>query len=146
MKRLFLAVFIVFGTIASLSPASACDDRYVLERVLMDQQAAWNEGNIESFMRGYWKSPRLRFASGGNVTHGWLETLRGYHERYPDRAAMGRLSFELLEINLLSDDNATVFGRWSLMRANDRPGGLFTLMFKKIEGEWKIVSDHTSSN
>jgi len=146
MKWLFLAVFLTFGIVSMAPIADACDERYLLKRMLVEQQLAWNEGNIDGFMQAYWKSPHLRFASGGKVTRGWYETLKGYHERYPDRAAMGKLSFDVLEIMMFGDDDATMFGRWTLTRANDKPGGLFTLMFKRFDGDWKIVSDHTSSN
>jgi len=58
---------------------------------------------------------------------------------------MGVLSFERLEITMLGDDAAVVHGAWGLEREQDRPSGLFTLIFNKIDGDWKIVSDTTTS-
>ena len=115
-------------------------------RALMDQgEAAWNRGSIEGYLETYWNSPDLRFASGGKVTFGWQETLDGYLKRYPDRAAMGRLVFSDLDIRVLSDDAALVFGAWRLDRENDRPQGLFTLQLRRFDEGWRIVHDHTSS-
>jgi hypothetical protein len=108
-------------------------------------EAAWNDGSIEGYMETYWKSPDLRFASGGRVTYGWQSTLDGYLQRYPDRAAMGRLEFTDLQIAVLSDDAALAFGAWRLVRAEDEPHGLFTLQINKFEEGWRIVADHTSS-
>lgn len=115
-------------------------------RALMLQgEAAWNDGSIEGYMETYWKSPDLRFASGGKVTYGWQPTLDGYLKRYPDRAAMGRLEFTELDIRILGPEDALAFGAWRLVRANDQPHGLFTLQIKRFEEGWRIVADHTSS-
>ena len=113
--------------------------------VLATQQEAWNAGDIDGFMAGYWQSPELRFASGGSVTKGWQETRDRYHTNYADRALMGELSFNELYVTLLAEDAAIVHGAWALQRAEDRPSGLFTLVFEEIDGAWKIVSDTTTS-
>lgn len=113
--------------------------------VISDQQAAWNSGDIDGFMSAYWASPELRFASGGTVTYGWQATRDRYHARYSNRALMGELLFDDLEVNALGEAAAAVHGRWALARESDRPSGLFTLIFKKIDGDWKIVSDTTTS-
>ena len=113
--------------------------------VIDTQQTAWNAGDIDGFMQGYWQSSELRFASGGTVTHGWQATRDRYHSRYSDRALMGELKFESLEIEILASNAAVVHGAWSLQRELDQPSGLFTLIFRNIAGEWKIVSDTTTS-
>ncbi|MFP3943915.1 MAG: YybH family protein [Alphaproteobacteria bacterium] len=117
----------------------------VIARRLMAQQDAWNRGDIEAFMTGYRKSEDLRFASGGTVTKGWQATLERYKKRYASREKMGTLSFSDLDIDVLSEDAALVFGRWTLERKEDMPSGLFTLLFRKSDGKWVIVHDHTSS-
>nr|WP_070960709.1 nuclear transport factor 2 family protein [Hyphomonas sp. Mor2] len=113
--------------------------------ILAEQQAAWNSGDIDGFMQAYWRSPDLRFASGGSVTRGWQETRDRYHARYSNRALMGTLSFDALDVDVLSEEAAIVHGAWALQRDNDRPSGLFTLVFKRMDGQWKIVSDTTTS-
>lgn len=118
--------------------AEVCD---LLER----QETAWNAGDIHGFMAGYWRSEALRFASGGTVTTGWEATLQRYLERYDSQAAMGELDFTGVDVQQLSGDSAIAFGRWQLFRETDAPAGLFTLIFRRIEGEWVIVHDHTSS-
>ena len=115
----------------------------VLE-VLDLQVAAWNQGDIESFMAGYLPSEELRFTSGNEVQRGWKETLERYRRRYPDRAAMGTLAFEDLDVRVLSEHAAMVFGRFRLTREADEPTGLFTLLLELHGEQWLIVADHTS--
>lgn len=119
-----------------------------MQALLDTQVEAWNAGDINAFMEGYWKSDSLRFASGGNVRRGWDETLARYLATYPDKAAMGTLTFEDLELQKLSAQWATGFGRFRLKRTPplDDLTGLFTLMFEKRNGSWIIVSDHTSAD
>lgn len=116
-----------------------------IRTVLTTQQTAWNAGDIDGFMAGYWNSPDLRFASGGTVTRGWQATRDRYHKNYADRALMGTLTFSDLEIVEISDDAAIVHGGWALARNGDEPSGLFTLLLRKIDGAWKVVSDTTTS-
>ncbi|NNC37171.1 MAG: nuclear transport factor 2 family protein [Hyphomonadaceae bacterium] len=138
------------GTLIACGQGEATFDKAKIKaditNVLKTQDAAWNRGDIDAFMEDYWKSEELRFASAGNINRGWQATLDGYKTRYPDKATMGELSFTDLEIKVLSPKYAQVFGRWSLKREKDNPGGLFTLLFEKRGGKWLIVSDHTSSN
>lgn len=113
--------------------------------VLNAQQDAWNDGDIPSFMAGYWQSEDLRFASGGSVTTGWQATLERYQARYDTPEAMGWLAFTDLHVTQLSEDAAYVFGRWTLYRESDEPTGLFTLILRKEAEGWRVVHDHTSS-
>lgn len=114
--------------------------------VLEAQQAAWNAGDIQGFMAGYWKSDDLRFASGAAVTRGYKATLNGYRKRYPDAAAMGQLAFSDLDVQLIGDDHAIVFGAWRVTKADgETPNGLFTLVMRKMDGVWRVVHDHTSA-
>ncbi len=118
-----------------------------IQTLLNKQVDAWNAGDIPAFMEGYWESDSLRFASGGSVRRGYDETLQRYFSSYPDKAAMGFLAFEDLEMRRLSPQWTTVFGRFRLKREAplDDLTGLFTLIFEKRDGEWIIVSDHTSA-
>lgn len=112
----------------------------------MKQQAAWNDGNIEAYMQGYWKSDSLTFIGKKGITKGWQSTLENYQKSYPDKSAMGQLSFEILSLESLSSDAIYVVGKWNLARepAKGNLNGHFTLLFKKIKRQWLIVSDHSS--
>ena len=131
--------------LALAAVASAQMPAEEVEAVLRDAEAGWNAGDIERYMQSYWNSPDLCFAGGATVTRGWQTTLDRYRTRYPDRAAMGTLAFTDLEITMLGPDAAFVFGRWELARAEDRPHGLFTLVFRRLPEGWRVVHDHTSS-
>jgi uncharacterized protein (TIGR02246 family) len=115
-----------------------------IQKVMTEQAAAWNNGDIEGFMRGYWNSEKLVFVSGDKVTRGWQQTLDNYKRTYDSRAKMGTLTFSDLEINVLSKDAAVVLGSWSLAREKDNPHGKFTLTFRKFKEGWRIIMDHTS--
>lgn len=116
-----------------------------IRQVLEEQAAAWNRGDIEGFMRGYWRSERLTFAGSSGITRRWKGVLERYRRDYPDRQAMGRLTFSALEITVLSPKAAFVLGHWQLEREADRPGGVFTLVMRRMPEGWRIVHDHTSS-
>jgi len=152
LMRVLLSLGLGLVVVAFLQAQPENDVRAVLAA----QSAAWNRGDIDSFMAGYAPLAGLRFASGGNVTRGWQPTLERYHKSYPDKAAMGTLAFTDLEITMLAPDAAIVLGRWQLTREKDTPHGLFTLTFRKFpEGSpasggakgdrgWRIIQDHTS--
>ena len=116
-----------------------------IRSVLDRQVAAWNRGDIEGFMEGYWKSEELTFVTAAGVTHGWQDVIERYRRSYPDRKAMGKLSFSDLEIRVLSPSSAFVFGRWRLQRDADQPEGHFTLVLSKFREGWRIIHDHTTA-
>ncbi len=130
-----------------MAPAAAAEipAEEVILQVLRDAEAGWNAGDIPAYMESYWRSPELRFASGGRVNFGWQPVLDGYLKRYPDRKTMGRLVFDDLDVRLTSPDHAVVFGSWRLVRQDDEPQGLFTLIFQRFDVGWRIIHDHTSS-
>jgi len=119
-------------------------DKQAIMKVLETQRIAWNKGDIDAYMQGYWKSDSLMFIGHTAPAYGWQQTLAGYKKAYPDKAAMGQLTFGIMKVDILDPTNAFVLGTWHLKREKDAPGGYFTLWFRKIDGEWKIVCDHTS--
>lgn len=130
---------------ASLSIAAQMNKEETAIRKVMDEQvAAWNRGDLEGFMAGYWRSEKLTFISGTEVTRGWQKTLDNYKNGYDTKAKMGVLTFSDLEFTVLSKDTAIVLGSWALKREKDNPHGKFTLTFRKFKGGWRIVIDHTS--
>ena len=117
-----------------------------IKHVLVSQVEAWNHGNLEGFMQGYWHSPDLEFYSGGTITRGWEPTLERYRKSYKSEGKeMGKLEFQDLKIELLSRRSAVVTGKYQLTLSDGKtPHGIFTLIFKRMLGGWKIVHDHTS--
>jgi ketosteroid isomerase-like protein len=113
--------------------------------VLAAQVEAWNEGSLRGYMEGFARADDLRFASGGTVRTGWRSAFEAYQQSYPDRTAMGTLHFADLDVRVLSDRWAVVFGEWRLERASDQPSGLFTLLMERRPEGWRVVHDHTSS-
>jgi beta-aspartyl-peptidase (threonine type) len=145
MKNLLMLFSLILLLTANISAQSKTDKAATdIRRVMDAQAAAWNAGDIEGYMRGYWNSPQLVFVSGDNVTKGWQPTLERYKKNYDSRAKMGTLSFTDVEIEVLSKDAAKVLGSWALAREADNPKGKFTLIFRRFKDGWKIVHDHTS--
>ncbi len=111
----------------------------------MDQQTrCWNAGDLKCFMEGYWRSDSLMFIGKTGITYGYDSTLVNYRKRYPDRAAMGTLHFDVLSLEALSENVCFMVGRWSLQRSIGDVSGHFTLLFRRIDGQWRIVKDHSS--
>lgn len=119
-------------------------DDALIRAVLDKQMKAWNEGSIEQYMQGYWKSDSLVFVGKNGPTYGYKETLERYKRSYSDTAKMGKLSFDILQARQLSKEYYFVLGKWALKRTVGDIGGSFTLLFRKIKGEWLIVADHSS--
>lgn len=130
---------------AALTPEAKAAEAAIITALLKAQDAAWNEGDIEGFMRGYWPSDDLRFASGGTVVRGYDATLARYKVRYPGREGMGALTTSDYEIDILSPDAAIAHGSWHVKLAGEELSGLYTLVLRKQDGEWLIVSDTTTS-
>ena len=125
---------------------SETSDSKEIRGVLDRQVEAWNRRDLEGFMQGYWNSDQLSFYSGGTKTSGWQATIDRYRKTYQSEGReMGRLEFSDLQIEILGPQAAFVRGRWNLKMSASEPGGLFTLIFRKLQGRWQIVHDHTGS-
>jgi ketosteroid isomerase-like protein len=129
----------------SVAAAASAKDEAAVQKVLDDQVAAWNRGDIDAFMTGYWNSDKVQFVSGNGITHGYADVLARYKKTFPTQAAMGQLSFTGLEIHVDCANSAYAIGQYHLVLAPDNPSGFFTLNFKKFSDGWKIVVDHTSN-
>jgi beta-aspartyl-peptidase (threonine type) len=135
-------LLVLLASPISLAAADAKED---VRKVLGDQVVAWNKGDVEGYMAGYWQSDDLTFYSGGTVTKGWKATLERYKKNYTVAGKkMGTLEFADLGVSMISDDAAVVLGKWKLTGLDEPANGLFTLIVKKKAEGWRIVHDHTS--
>jgi ketosteroid isomerase-like protein len=121
-------------------------DRSAILAVLTTQQTDWNKGDIRGFMAGYWNSTELTFAGTRGFTRGWQPVMSRYEKTYADKAAMGTLDFQELELRSLGPDAALVLGKWHLQREAGDVGGIFTLVFQKFPEGWHIIHDHTTQS
>jgi ketosteroid isomerase-like protein len=144
-KKLFAILFAFISTVSFAQSQSSTAINENIRSVLIRQKDCWNEGNIDGYMQGYWKSDSLLFTSGGKIQRGWQATFEKYKKSYNTKAKMGKLYFSQLEVNLLSPEAAWIFGRWELKREKDNPKGVFTLILRKFSDGWKIIHDHTAS-
>ena len=140
MKPYLLLICLILS--AAINAQS--NDETAIRQLLDKQTAAWNKGDIDRFMDGYWENDSLMFIGKSGVTYGWTNTLNNYKRGYPDTAAMGKLRFELLSVKRLSDEYYFVVGKWSLQRSIGNVGGHYNLLFRKINGKWVIIADHSS--
>lgn len=124
--------------------AGAASPEAEVKAVLAAQVAAWNRGDLETFVASY--SDETLFV-GTEVTRGNRGVLERYKRTYSTREKMGTLEFEGLEVKLLGNEYASVLGRFHLTRSAAGGGdarGIFTLLFRRVDGRWKIILDHTS--
>jgi ketosteroid isomerase-like protein len=120
-------------------------DRSAITRVLDQQVAAWNRGDLQSYMDGYAHIAGLVFTSGGNVRRGWQEAFDHYKARYAtDPKAMGTLGFRIDSVDPVGADGAVVLGRWELTGAEHPGRGVFSLVVERRPEGWRIIHDHTS--
>jgi hypothetical protein len=143
MKKILLPFMLSLVVLFANAQSKRGADESAIRTVLDKQILAWNDANIDEFMKGYWKSDSILFI-GKKITSGWDSTLIRYKKGYPDKSAMGKLRFEILRMDFVSNNACLVTGKYFLTREKDSPSGIFTLLFKKKKGTWVIVYDHTS--
>ncbi|MFN4246416.1 MAG: YybH family protein [Flavipsychrobacter sp.] len=119
-------------------------DKEQILQVLDMQMKAWNSGSIEQYMTGYWHSDSLVFVGKSGPTYGYDATLQRYKQSYNNTDKMGQLHFDILQVRQLSAVYYYVLGKWALARNAGDVSGSFTLLFRKIKGQWRIVADHSS--
>lgn len=139
--RVTLSLLLLAGC-ATVDPAP---EQSSILKVLADQAEAWNRGDLDRFLDGYWRSDQTVFAGGGGIHRGFDAMAARYRKAYDTPGKMGKLAFANLTFESIERDRAVVTGSWELQRATDTPGGVFTLILRKFPGGWRIVHDHTSS-
>lgn len=137
--RTFLPIALIV-----VAGCSVVSERQEIRTALERQAAAWNRGDIDTYMDTYMRGDALTFSSGGETHRGWAKTRARYRKRYPTREAMGELTFSELETQLLGDQHALSLGRWHLRRESGDIGGNFSLVWSRASGAWRILHDHTS--
>ena len=140
MKKILLLTCIII----SLTSKAQTNDEKIIRNMLADQISFWNKGDIPSFMKGYWENDSLVFIGSNGPTYGYNNTLRNYQKNYPNKDYMGVLHFDILSVQAIEKDHYFVIGKFMLQRKVGDASGHFTLIFKRINGIWKIVSDHSS--
>lgn len=142
-KNLATLIVILFGIHTALLSQTKTEAQKSVEKRMTIQEKFWNEGQIDGFMSMYWKNDSLEFIGSKGITYGWQNTLDNYKKSYPDKEAMGELKFTILSNKQLSKNYIYIIGKWQLTK--EKPvGGHFTLLWKKINNNWFIISDHTS--
>ena len=134
----FLVLALALSGFAQTGPEAS------IRRIMTDQAVAWNKGNIDDFMKGYWNNDSLVFVGQSGLSYGYNTALANYKKHYDSPDKMGQLFFTLLSIKKLSPDYCFVLGKWLLKRKAGDIGGIYSLLFRKIDGRWQIVVDHTS--
>ncbi len=140
MKKILLITF----TIMSINAFAQSKDETTIREMLSAQEKAWNEGNLDKFMIGYWQSDSLLFIGSKGPKYGYNSTLENYKKSYPDTAHMGRFTSTILSVKKLSPEYYFVVGKWYLQRSVGDASGHYTLLIRKIKGQWVIVTDHSS--
>jgi len=142
MQKLLFVLLLSF--LNNVVNAQKITDDLLIKNILSKQTVAWNSGDLEKFMDGYWRNDSLMFIGKSGPTYGWENTLKNYKKGYPDINTMGKLDFTLIDVKRLSPEYYSVVGKWHLKRTVGDIGGTFTLLFKKIKKQWLIIQDHSS--
>lgn len=125
----------------SYSQSNQENDIKAINKVLKQQRIAWSNNDLEGYMEGYWKSDSLKFYGSNGVTYGWYDTLDRYQKAYPTKDHTGKLSFKINDIAKISDGAYYVLGEYHIKREIGNADGIFMLVFKNINGAWKIIAD-----
>ncbi|WP_233898986.1 nuclear transport factor 2 family protein [Tenacibaculum piscium] len=109
--------------------------------VLKMQEKAWSKHDLEGYMQGYWKNDSLKFYGSNGLTYGWNKTLENYKKGYPTKEDTGILKFKINDVSKINDNSYFVMGAYYLTRKTGNANGVFMIIFKKINEEWKIIAD-----
>lgn len=142
MQRLFFTVLLI-SIYQNPLQAQSADEKSIL-RILDNQVQNWNQGSLDEFVKGYWHNDSLMFVGKTGITYGYQNTLNNYKKNYSDTSKMGRLSFDIIKLQKLSNEYYFVVGKWFLKRSVGDLSGHYTLLFRKMNNEWVIVADHSS--
>jgi ketosteroid isomerase-like protein len=138
-------VVVILLLVVAVAASAQKNPSTTIQSLLQQQAAAWNRGDIESFMSiAYWNNDSLMFIGSKGITYGYAATLANYKTGYPDTASMGKLRFDILQIKPLNKNCYFVVGKWYLQRSKGNVGGHFTLIWRYINQRWVIVADHSS--
>lgn len=140
MKKIILLLCFV-TSINCYSQTTEKQDKEAIITVMQLQEKAWSNNDLEGFMQGYWKSDSLKFYGSNGLTKGWQQTLNNYKKGYPSKAHSGTLNFKINDISKIENNSYWVMGNYYLKREAGNANGVFMIIFKKINGEWKIVAD-----
>ena len=139
--KIFLLIISLLTLISANAQSNENEDKETILQVMKLQEEAWSNNDLEGFMQGYWKSDSLKFFGSSGLTKGWQQTLDNYKRGYPTKEHSGTLTFKILDISKIDDGNYWVMGEYYLKRIVGDVNGVFLIIFKKINGEWKIVAD-----
>lgn len=140
MKKILTTIAIL----CSILTQAQSKEEQAIRNILTAQESAWNKGDLNAFMIGYWENDSLVFIGKNGPKYGYNNTLANYKKNYPDLSYMGNLHFEIQSMKALNKDYYFLIGKWQLTRKIGDAGGYFTLLFKKINGKWNIIADHSS--
>lgn len=141
MKTILPIVTLLFVFSCKTTKPTATEDIAVIRSILEQQQKAWSANDLEGFMSGYWESEELTYFSGGKISKGWQTTLANYKRNYPTTKETGKLNFEIANITQINEDAYWVMGSYFLTREAGDANGTFMIVFKRINGKWKIIGD-----
>ncbi len=140
-KLLFILCFVFTFSVSAQNNPDIEKDKTTILAVMKAQEIAWSQNDLEGFMQGYWKSDSLKFYGASGLTKGWQQTLDNYKKGYPTKEHSGTLTFKINDISQIEDSSYWVMGEYFLKRNVGDANGVFIIIFKKIDGEWKIVAD-----
>lgn len=146
MRYTILLLALILTSCNNTTPTEQTLDILTIKRVMADQQEAWSSHDLEGFMQGYWASDSLKFYGQSGLTKGWQQTLENYKKSYPTAQDTGLLTFDLIDISPIAPGAYWVMGRYHLKRSVGDAKGSFMVIFKKIEGHWKIVADMSAGD
>mgnify|MGYP005989219471 FL=1 len=140
MKKVLLLLSI-FTVLISCNSTTEKQDKEAIISIMKLQEKAWSKHDLEGFMKGYWKSDSLKFYGSSGLTFGWKKTLANYKRGYPTPDHSGSLKFKINDITKIEKESYYVMGEYHLTRKVGNANGVFMIIFRKINGEWKIVAD-----
>lgn len=131
---------------AQASPAAAL--RREIQQAVRAYVDAYNQADVGAVAEMYGRQPGVTSAGDGEILRGW-DRIREFFDEFIGAEGTYKIALGSVDVTPLGPGYAMALGSYTI--TGGVPGesaqqrGAMTLVFQKIQGAWKVIHDHTSS-
>jgi ketosteroid isomerase-like protein len=112
-----------------------------------NEAAAWNRGDLDTFMSDYAPGDLPTYVAGGHLVRGFDAIRSRYAPSFAPGAQRDSLRIEEMQVRPITDRYVLLTARYILFRGGSTTAsGPFTLLMERRPEGWKILHDHSSSD
>jgi len=146
VKKLLLTCVLVILSQSSF----AGENESEIIQIIQDIKYGWENGDGTPFRRNYLDFKDSRYIESGGQNEGLDDLVKNHVEPEKDALEFLSLEFSDIEVHFETDfawavANTRVKGKVRESQKIFDKAGFQTFLFRKVEGNWKVVHTHSSS-